>query len=272
MAIDGSTGPTAAKPAVPTMPPQPPASAEESCLGISWAKFDRSRGAGAPPDMNELPTLQCFGARANRVLAASAWRAHTGGGAARSEIDVSAEAWELVCAGRFSILAPAFAASAADGAGHGAGVASTPAAATPAWPIPRARCSGVMLRLDAHAQQQVRRGAETASRSRAPDPPAREPPSTSSNTDGNRPGIGDQQTSLPSPNELGGAWIRGMGAVAVRAGAIVSQVETAGLDPGPVRLITNTGIAAGRICRRAAKIALRSAEHVGRIASRPFEG
>lgn len=184
------------------------------------------------------------------------------GGTSGPDLSVSQDTWALVCAGQFSLLAPAFAASAANGAGHGAGVASRATATSLGSQLTKMRCSGVSLRLDTV-------GKKESSYSRVPEPQARE--AASNNTDDNIAGL-DEQKALPSLKEFTEAWIRGMEAVAGRAGSIVLQGGAAGLDPGPRRLATNTAHTAGRICRQAVKIARRSVEQVGRLATRPFNG
>lgn len=263
----GPAGSTAAKPAAPTPPPQPSTHAEQTCVGIGWVTLDQSRGPRAPVDVNEIPTLRCFGARANRVLAASAYGASPGAipakqptasageGATGLDVDMFEETWALACAGQFSLLAPAFAASAAHGAGHGAGAASMTTAATPTWAMPRARCSGISIRLD--VQRAERKGAEQADQS--------------IRTDDRHTRTEDQEAVLPSPKEFAEAWIRGVGNVLGRVGLIALKAQFASLDPGPTVLATNTATAAGRICRQAGKIARRSVEYVGWAATKPFD-
>lgn len=276
---EGSAGPTAAKPAVPPPPPQPAALAEKTCMGIGWVKFDRAWPSGkqALVEFQEVPSLRCVGVQTSRVLGASASGGAGGAGSlpAQSPVggesayaDVGEETWALACAGQFSLLAPAFSASAAEGAGTGAtGITSRAAGSASPWKV---RCYGVALRLEAQAREA--NGMESrSSRASAADPAAREAPVrpvASSNGD-----EGDEHAiTLPSLRDTAEAMAKGMEAVAGRAGSIVFSVKSASWDPGPRRLASSTATAAGRICRQAAKIAQRSAEQVGRLATLPFSG
>lgn len=70
--------------------------------------------------------------------------------------------------------------------------------------------------------------------------------------------------------ELVQAAARGAGAVLGRAGAIMLSVRGATVEHGPSRIAADTAGAARRICIQAGKIAKRSVEHVGRIATLPW--
>mmetsp|Transcript_21977 Transcript_21977/g.61467 ORF Transcript_21977/g.61467 Transcript_21977/m.61467 type:complete len:298 (+) Transcript_21977:109-1002(+) len=269
-----------------------------TCTGIGWVTFDRgdAASAGAPEAAYRVPHLRCVGAQRSRQLTTAAGRRPGNGladtcaavpdGAATSNAaaalsvvargaaaagfgEVSDETWALGCAGRLSMITLNSAATVTAGSsfgaiestgsadraeGGGAAIASQRPVVMP-WGPCHVRCSGLTLRFESDVE-----GSMSA-------PEAARPKDARLS----RHQYPEQEAQGFSPEELvagvAKAGLAGVELVAGHAHGILATAGGAAWEAGPHRFVLNTTDTAGKICMQAVKIARRSMEQVGHIAT-----
>lgn len=261
---------------------------EQTCTGLGLVKFDWAPDGDSQASLGQAPEVRCFGRRLSQEAAAAGWPSEagalgrgrssgTGGRSTAAEdqsssitggstyMKVAEPTWALICAGQLRVRSAANRVA----AGHHLGqpsAASVQQIGPAAMPC-HVRCQGISLRLerglpDADAGHTASRPEEVG--------------------DGPRPVMSAGPLIASVEAFAGGAamvamqdiartaW-RNTQAVVDRAGSILLSVQGAAHETsGPVRFTSDMVGATQKICTQAGKIAARSAEQVGRLASLPL--
>jgi len=252
-----------------------------TCVGIGWVNFDvRSSRVGTTKSESELaakvPEVRCFGLRDSQPVpqngqtsetsvsqvyatdssgpgrpvhaAAAIHAAHPATTGSTSATDVQTSM--LVCAGQLSmILPPALIAGAAAAAARGPQPESQ-------WAQCQPHCEGVSFRVDKVT-------VDSSSASTVPPPQQQQ-----EEEDGRLASFNLQALSQKEPlRVVYGA----LASVVGRAGAIVASLQGAHVQGGVGRFPAETAGAMQKICTQANKIAWRSVEHLGQVATFPWK-
>mmetsp|Transcript_35809 Transcript_35809/g.92505 ORF Transcript_35809/g.92505 Transcript_35809/m.92505 type:complete len:304 (-) Transcript_35809:158-1069(-) len=257
----------------------------QTCAGLGWVRFDQ--GASQPASLAgaQIPTVRCVGLRLSQPVdpapASSGRRSSQstagseGAGAAAGGLAKAREASvALVCAGQLSmVVRTAAAASSAASAATLSGGHHAPLSA----PF-NIRCNGLSIRMEqavsasasgnGSAQGQPA-GAESSFGALAAAP--REAPRLSGLFASLAAALRQASSPFTFSPELWQPVSRVAESVTNRATALQAAVEQSAQEfEGPTKFFQKTFAMAGRITARAAKIAQRSAELVGRAAALPL--
>jgi len=234
-----------------------------TCVGIGWVNFDvRSSRVGTTKSESELaakvPEVRCFGLRDSQPVPQNGQTSETSvsqvyatdssGPGSTSATDVQTSM--LVCAGQLSmILPPALIAGAAAAAARGPQPESQ-------WAQCQPHCEGVSFRVDKVT-------VDSSSASTVPPPQQQQ-----EEEDGRLASFNLQALSQKEPlRVVYGA----LASVVGRAGAIVASLQGAHVQGGVGRFPAETAGAMQKICTQANKIAWRSVEHLGQVATFPWK-
>lgn len=239
-----------------------------TCSGIGWIKFDRE--SLATGSLGLTPEVRCVGQRFSEQFVPTV----TGGGHAdhsspetagtssvsrrrpvtgpREQSDgfarVNEPTMALFCAGQLAMLLPPTTPTSTGSAA----VPSVLAKVDASWTPCQVRCRGISFRLDKKADAGI---AEEIV-------PVKQEHATRDE---------EAQQSVPVLGEIMGQLGTGAELLGGRVGAILWTLRGANVERGgPVQLATDTVHAAGRIVTQSGKIAKRSVEHVGQVATFPY--
>lgn len=231
----------------------------QTCAGLGWVKFGAALSGVEQAPLGQPPEIRCFGRRFSQAVAAAAVGRHSGAtGSSTGPAAASAPAANtfakvgdatsaVACVGQLSLIVRT--------AGPPARLSATVAQQA----APYFRCDGLSFKVERVAPAHSKQGAVASVAAEEPRD-AKKPASTEAEAAANYPG-----------EEMAQGVLRYGKAVADRASAIVSSVGGAANNAnGPVKFATDMGGAAEKICRQAGKIAARSAQQVGQIASLPL--
>lgn len=236
----------------------------QTCAGLGWLKLSRLGEAQAP-------TVRCVGVRASKQLAPAAGsqlneptrsatarrtRATEGATGSRDE-PRSDETWALLCAGQLSMIMPPTTAAGLPLAT--AVMAGRTPQLEPPWAPCLVQCKGISACFEKVADSAV---AGNAARDSAQ--PAREEVAAA----GGFTLVAEADPMLRAALKGTSKVLRGAEAISSRASSILHWGATT--DTLPSRLVTNTANMSKRICVQAGKIAKRSVEHVGLVATLPW--
>lgn len=234
-----------------------------TCRGIGWVKYSMVKGQH---DQKELPAFRCIGVRDNQKFSG-------GSSGARASLmqggETREDTWALYCTGTLAMMSYSWASSADLGE------------QLSARPRSLVRCAGLSVRLDV-AELQGATATEEPTRTNDPSLGAAEQEqikaSSASSARGGRSGStssSDRRMSLEREealetllSELAKSALRGVAAVAGRAGAMATHL-TASREPSSQTLVGDLADAATRIGAQSQKIAGRSMETVGRLVALP---